>query len=402
MNIIPALGMYDDNSTFEERKQILEAIKESEQLAATHSPLITGRSQSRVNGIQSRKSKNTPNSVFKKPFGMLSSDSENSDSADSDDDHTTFQPLKYGTLSEKPEVNFAADLAIPRSRLQVKLPSNIHTNRDNKTMLKNNGTRKKAESSIVLLEQVDPLESSEPKLEEIQKILLDTDSSDENPTFPEKPLKPVIIDGPTTSTVPNIPTKKSNVIQIKKSKLASMKSTAKKYSKLLTSIQKMTAEPLPDAFDFNITNSYQSLLAHEQSLRKAQFANTQPTKLSKPMNLSLLNAKKLQPSSKSMAINYPSPRTNTGTEVFELDPIFDSPSISHKQQMNSIIKSLELSSPIPRSVSLEPLVNSDEDFEYDLNPQHIPTSSEPEVSFLKSTNPISVYRNFFNDLVVWI
>jgi len=374
---LKALGMYDDSSTFEERKQILEAIKESEQLAAGHSPLVTGRSQRRINGMQIRKENTTPSSVYKKSFRLLSSDSENSDSADFEVDKTTFPPLKVKAPSEKTDaIDLAADLAIPRGRTHVKPPVNSYAAKVYEAALKKNSTSKKAENSIVLLEQNNPPKSLQTEPKEVHQLLLNSDSSDENLTCPEVlPLKPVIIDVLPTSTASNNPSKKPNMVQIKKSKLTAMKSTVKKYSKFLTDVQKMKAEPLPETFDFNCTNSYELLLAREQSLRKAQLANGRSVDFGKLINLSSLNGKKLRPTSKLPGISNLSPmRINTETDPFETNAMFDSPSVSHKQQMNSIINSLESPMPMPRSVSLEPLVNSDEDFEFDSNPKHIPKS----------------------------
>lgn len=369
--------MYDDSCTLEERKQILEAIKESEQLAAVHSPLITGRTQSRVVGIQLRKTNNSPSIANKKPFRIMSSDSENSDSADFEIEKTTFQPSRFGTSLENTDRNeFAVDPTSLKGKMNVKLPTNSYANKIYEAALKKNSTLKNVENLNGLLEQFNPPEPSDLKHKEVTEPLLDSDSSDEDPVCSKvQPLMPLVTDVSTSSTASDNPNKKSNALQIKKSKLVAMKSIARKYSKLLANVKKMKAEPLPETFDFNSTKSYQSLLAHEDSLRKAQLATSRPVKFSKLINLSLLNGKKLRATSKPQGIPNLSPlRPNMEIEALELDSMFDSPSISHKQQVNPMINSLDLPVPVPRSVSLEPLVNSDEDFEFDSDPKHIPKS----------------------------
>jgi len=351
--------MYDDSSSFEERKQLLDAVKESEQFAGIadtgKQSQFTSRSQSRQDGILSRK----------KPFRLLDSEDSDPDDFEMKGEKTIPSPKLVSSLEKPNNTNVSPS---PNVKEHVKLSTDSYAGKVLAASLKKNTTSGKLRSPTLLLQRID-----KPKFcnaEKVEELLLHSDSSSESPIF----VSSIESRSPKLVAVEvSNPSQKSNTNQIKKSKLVAMKSTAKKYSKLLNNIQKMKPTPLPETFDFITKDSYQMLLARENARRETQLANNTAVKLCKSINLSSLNGKKRH-NLKALAISNTSPlRINNEIDLFDQqDPIFDSPSISHKQQMTTIITSLE--SPMQRSSSVEPMVNSEEEFESDSNPKYIPKS----------------------------
>merc|ERR1712071_47573 len=212
------LGMYDDSS-FEERKQLLDAVKESEQFAGIadtgKQSQFTSRSQSRQDGILSRK----------KPFRLLDSEDSDPDDFEMKGEKTIPSPKLVSSLEKPNNTNVSPS---PNVKEHVKLSTDSYAGKVLAASLKKNTTSGKLRSPTLLLQRID-----KPKFcnaEKVEELLLHSDSSSESPIF----VSSIESRSPKLVAVEvSNPSQKSNTNQIKKSKLVAMKSTAKKYSKLL-------------------------------------------------------------------------------------------------------------------------------------------------------------------------